>query len=164
MFGGSGTRGNDAGHYIHPRIHGGDPLGPPTLLVPAEHILPLRLLLERVPPTRRDLPLVPLPELPAIHLRRLPGLGTHLKLNPLRTGLPLKLRALLLGQPLAHLREARGVLGLRSHPRRRHCQAGSNTIGRKQGPGCPRILQRQFHLVLHPNVLVQPFAVSHVRG
>ncbi|TKY44479.1 galacturonosyltransferase 2 [Spatholobus suberectus] len=31
------TRGNDAGHDVHPRIHGGDPIGAPTLLVPAEH-------------------------------------------------------------------------------------------------------------------------------
>lgn len=157
-------RGNDAGHDIHPRFNGGDPLRPPTLLVPAKRLLPLCLLLQRVTPTRHNRHLIPLPQFPNLPLPRRRRFGPHLHLNPRRTRLPPQLRAQLLAQLNPTLREARGVPRLRPRTRRRHRETRGHAVGSRQRVGGAAILQRELHVLLHAHVLVEPFAVADVRG
>ncbi|CAI0465532.1 unnamed protein product [Linum tenue] len=166
LLGSSRPRGDDPRHGLHPRLHGRDPLRPPALLLPAEHRLPLRRLpiRRRVGPTRHHLFFLPLPQLPGLLLRRLLRRPANLHLHPLRPRLSPQLRPQLPRQHTPHVCPANRLPRLRPRPRRRHCQAGKDRPRGEGGAGCAGVLQRQFHFLFYPYVLVQPFSVAHFCG
>ncbi|CAH9144787.1 unnamed protein product [Cuscuta epithymum] len=159
------ARRDDARRRLHPRLHGGDPLHPPALVLSPERRLPLRRLRlrGRVAATRHDRVLVPVSQVSGVPVRRFLRRGADLHLHPLRAGLSAELRPQLLGQHFAALRQEGRLPGLRFGPRRRHCQARRHASRRKPSPRRAGVLQREFHILFHADVLVKPLPLPHLR-